>query len=205
MKTRDEPMPTTDPRVDAYIDNAAAFARPILVHLRAAVHAGCPPVVETIKWGMPFFMHDGKNLAFMAAFKAHAGFGFWRGREVVGAGKANDAMGQFGRLTRASDVPGKRQLARLVKEAAALAAVQRPAKPKAGARPALQVPDELARALARNADARTTFDAFAPSHRRDYIEWIVEAKRDETRERRVLLAIEWLAEGKTRHWKHRAA
>jgi uncharacterized protein YdeI (YjbR/CyaY-like superfamily) len=202
---RENTMPTTDPRVDAYIDNAAAFARPILAHLRAAVHSGCPQVVETIKWGMPFFVHEGKNLAFMAAFKAHAGFGFWRGREVVGAGKESEAMGQFGRLTKASDLPGKRELARLVKDAAILAATRLPKTRKAGPRPALELPDDLARALARNAGAQATFDAFAPSHRRDYIEWITEARREETRGRRVLQAIEWLAEGKTRHWKHRPA
>jgi uncharacterized protein YdeI (YjbR/CyaY-like superfamily) len=198
-------MPTTDPRVDSYIDNAAAFARPILAHLRAAVHTGCPQVVETIKWGMPFFVHEGKNLAFMAAFKAHAGFGFWRGREVVDAGKGNEAMGQFGRLTQASDLPGKRELARLVKDAVTLAAAKAAPKPKASARSAPELPDDLARALARNADAQAAFEAFAPSHRRDYIEWIVEAKRDETRERRLMQTIEWLAEGKTRHWKHRPA
>jgi uncharacterized protein YdeI (YjbR/CyaY-like superfamily) len=198
-------MPTTDPRVDSYIDNAAAFARPILAHLRAAVHTGCPQVVETIKWGMPFFVHEGKNLAFMAAFKAHAGFGFWRGREVVDAGKGNEAMGQFGRLTQASDLPGKRELARIVKDAVVLAAAKPATRPKAGARPALDLPDDLVRALAHNADAQATFEAFAPSHRRDYIEWIVEAKRDETRERRLMQTIEWLAEGKTRHWKHRPA
>ena len=203
--------PATDPRVDAYIAAAPAFARPILEHARAAVHAGCPEATETIKWRMPFFVVDGRPLAFMAAFKAHCGFGFWRARAIAGEGPAFGAertdggTDQFGRLEKVSDLPGKRALAALVKDAAkALAAVrERPlAAGRARTRPDADVPVALARALARHARARSTFDALAPSHRREYAEWIAEAKRDDTRERRVAQAIEWLAEGKSRNWKY---
>jgi len=113
-------MPRTDPRVDAYIAAAAPFARPILVHLRAVVHAGCSDAEETIKWGMPFFMHRGKNMAFMAAFKAHCGFGFVHGEKVLSTGKESQAMGQFGRIWRLADLPGKRALLAHVKAAMAL-------------------------------------------------------------------------------------
>ena len=63
-------------------------------------------------------------------------------------------------------------------------------------------PPDLAAALKKNAQARATFDGFSPSHKKEYIEWIVEAKRDETRQRRLSQAIEMLAEGKTRNWKY---
>ena len=198
-------MATTDPRIDAYIARAAPFAQPLLAHLRSAVHAGCPASVETIKWGMPFFMHGNHILANMAAFKQHCAFGFWRGRELAERGKSDEAMGQFGRIAALADLPPKRELVRLVALAAARidAGVAPPRPPQRSApKPALEMPADLAAALAHQPAARTTFDAFSPSQRRDYIEWIVEAKRDATRARRLAQAIEWLTEGKTRHWKY---
>jgi len=113
-------MPTLDPRVDAYIARSAQFAQPVLVHLRATVHAACPAVEETIKWGMPFFMHRGRNLVFMAAFKAHAGFGFWKGEQVAGVPKAADGMGQLGKLTSVKDLPSRRALTAMIKAAMVL-------------------------------------------------------------------------------------
>ena len=206
-------MPTTDPRVDAYIESAARFAQPILRALRDAVHAACPSAVETIKWGMPFFVVDGRILAHMAAFKQHGAFGFWRGRDralVVGATR-DDAMGQFGRLQTLADLPARRELLGLIRRAAALSASpEAPAESapatrhRKAARPPLPVPDVLVAALRGSDRARATFDKLAASHRRDYIEWIVEAKREATRDRRVAQAVQWLAEGKTRNWKYEA-
>ena len=198
-------MSTTDPRVDAYIAAAAPFARPLLAHLRGVVHAGCPDAVETIKWGMPFFMHRGRPLANFAAFQQHCGFGFWRARGAAETDQGDEAMGQFGRITALTDLPPKRELVRLVREAVARidaqAAVPRTPQRRVAAVPP-EVPPELAAALARNAAARRTFEAFPPSRQRDYTEWIAEAKRDETRAKRLAQALEWLAEGKPRHWKH---
>jgi hypothetical protein len=111
-------MPTVDPRVDAYIACSAAFAQPILAHLRNVVHGACPAVVETLKWGMPFFVYRGRNLVFMAAFKAHAGFGFWQGRAVDGVPDADEGMGQFGKLTALKDLPTRRALTAMIKTAA---------------------------------------------------------------------------------------
>lgn len=193
-----------DPRVDAYIAKSAPFAQSILAELRTRMHKACPAVEETIKWGMPSFTYKGKILAGMAAFKAHASFGFWQ-REAVGAtGKEGEAMGQFGKLTELKQLPAKTEFARMVKEAMAhidsgtKATMMAPKAPK----PALDTPDDLAAALKRNAAARKTFDGFSPSNRREYVEWISEAKRPETRERRLAQTIEWLAEGKTRNWKY---
>jgi hypothetical protein len=196
-------MPSTDPRIDAYIAKSAEFARPILTHLRAVVHEGCPDVQETMKWSMPFFDYHGP-LCNMSAFKAHVGFGFWKGALVVGRGAGDDerAMGQFGRITSLKDLPPKKELVALVKKAAKLndEGVKVPRKP--AKRAELPVPAELAAALAKNRKARAIFDAFPPSHRREYNDWVGEAKREETRAARAAQAIEWIAEGKSRNWKY---
>jgi uncharacterized protein YdeI (YjbR/CyaY-like superfamily) len=199
-------MGNRDPRVDAYIDKAPEFARPILVTLREAVHTSCPEAEETLKWRSPSFLYRGKILCGMSAFKQHVAFGFWKYSliDTGDEGKQGDAMGQFGRITAVKDLPSKRDLARYVKQAMALedAGVKAPRtkspRPKVSAEP----PADLAKALARNKKARLAFEAFSPSHRREYVEWITEAKRPETRERRIAQAVEWMAEGKSRNWKY---
>jgi uncharacterized protein YdeI (YjbR/CyaY-like superfamily) len=196
-------MATRDPRVDAYIERSAAFARPILAHFREVVHDACPAVEETIKWGFPHFTYGGM-LCSMASFKQHCAFGFWKGALVVDEG-SRDAMGQFGRITSIAELPARKLLAGYVKEAMRLneEGVKAPsrAKPKAP-RAELPVPDDLAAALRKNRAARATFDAFPPSQRREYVEWITEAKGADTRARRLETAVEWMAEGKPRNWKY---
>ncbi len=192
-----------DPRIDDYIERQAPFAKAILTHLREAIHAACPDVEEAIKWGMPAFLHHGKQLAGMAAFKAHATFGFRRGSELVPArpDQAN-AMGQFGRLTSIEDLPPPAELDALIRQAVALSdAGTKPVRAKA-AKPDLEPPADLLAALAENDAARGTFANFPPGSRRDYVEWIVEAKRPETRAKRIAQALEWMAEGKKRNWKY---
>jgi uncharacterized protein YdeI (YjbR/CyaY-like superfamily) len=191
-----------DPRIDAYIARQADFARPILEHLRAAVHEACPGAEEAIKWGMPFFLLNGRPLANMAAFKAHASFGFWRGGDVVGDAAREGAMGQFGRLTALADLPPPETLAALIRAAADKAA-QGPAPRAAKAlKPELPVPEELRAALEAEPKAAATFDAFPPGCRREYVEWVSDAKRPETRAKRVAQAVEWMAQGKRRNWKY---
>lgn len=193
---------TTDPRIDTYIAAHADFARPILTHLRARLHAVCPDVEETIKWGMPFFLYRGRPLANMAAFKAHASFGFWD-RAGMGAGGERDGMGQYGRLTSLADLPEDDALDAAIGEAVKLAAAEdRPKRAARPAKPEAEIPPALADALAADAAANATFTAFAPSCRREYCEWIADAKRPETRDKRVAEAIGWLREGKKRNWKY---
>jgi uncharacterized protein YdeI (YjbR/CyaY-like superfamily) len=197
-------VPASDPRIDAYIANSAEFAQPILAQLREAVHAACPQVEETLKWRMPTFMYHGM-LCGMAAFKQHCTFGFWKHELVVGKKQAGDvqAMGQFGRITRLADLPSHKLLAGYIKKAMQLneAGVKAPrATPKH--KPAPRVPADLAAALKKNRKAATTFAAFSPSNQREYIEWISEAKREETRAKRLATAVEWMAEGKPRNWKY---
>lgn len=196
-------MATVDPRVDAYIANAAEFARPLLAQVREVVHAACPDVEETLKWGMPSFTWRGKILCGMAAFKQHMTLWFWNGETVVGDAGRGEAMGQFGRITGKADLPGKRELRGYVKHAMALAesGAGRPAK-KSPPRPGPAVPDDLSAALRRDAKARATFDGFAPGYRREYIEWIQQARREDTRARRLAQAVEWMAQGRPRNWKY---
>jgi hypothetical protein len=194
-------MGKRDPRVDEYIAKSADFARPILRRLRDLVHQGCPEAVEDIKWGMPHFDYKGM-FSGMAAFKAHCAFGFWRRRPAsLGTEKAADAMGQFGRITALSDLPDDATMLRLVREAKELA--DRGVKPPPRrARKPLPVPSALTAALKKKAGALSKFRAFSPSQRREYSEWILDAKTDATREKRLATAVGWIAQGKPRNWKY---
>jgi uncharacterized protein YdeI (YjbR/CyaY-like superfamily) len=196
-------MGKRDPRVDGYIDNSAPFAKPILKHLRRVVHTGCPDVEETIKWQFPHFDYKGM-ICGMAAFKGHCTLGFWKASLILGSNKAGEeGMGQFGRITSLADLPDEKILIGYVRKAAKLndAGVKRPrAKPKIQKR--LSVPKDLKVALQKNAKARKSFDGFSPSQKREYVEWITEAKREETRKERLKTAIKWMAEGKVRNWKY---
>lgn len=192
-----------DPRVDAYIARAQPFARPILEHVRERVHAVVPGVEEAIKWSAPAFTLDGKILLIMAAFKAHAVLNFWRGQELRGEAANADAMGQFGKIKSLDDLPADSELDRLIREAAELAkSAPSPRKAKHTPRPEPEMHPEFAAALEKAPKAKAAFEGFAPSHRRDYLEWIAEAKRDETRAKRIATAVEWLSEGKRRNWKY---
>lgn len=195
-----------DPRIDAYIAKSAAFAQPILRHLRQLVHQACPAADETIKWGCPHFVYTGGILCSMAAFKAHVAFGFWHQgmKKVLGAAgeKEETAMGSFGRVEKLDDLPDDKALVRYIQAAAKLneSDVPRRAKPKP--KTALPVPADFASALKKNKTAAVNFESFSASQRREYIEWITEAKREETREKRLATSLEWLTEGKTRNWKY---
>jgi len=194
---------TADPRIDAYIAKAAPFARPILEHVRERVHAAAPEAEETMKWSAPSFTIDGKILLMMASFKAHAALNFWRGQEIRGDQASADAMGQFGKLVSVDDLPSDAELDALIRQAADLArTAPAPRKVKHEPKPAPGMHPDFARALAANPKAKTVLDGFPPSAQRDYLEWISEAKQDATRAKRIATAVEWLSEGKRRHWKY---
>ena len=196
-------MGTKDPRVDAYIAKSAAFAQPILLRLREIVHAALPAVEEDIKWGAPHFMHHGM-LAGMAAFKQHCTFGFWKGALVTGEPDDPAAWGGLGRLATVKDLPPKAKLGAWIKRAAALnESGEKAARPrKHPPKPKPAPPTDLLAALAKDKRARATFEAFSPSHQREFVEWLVEAKSDATRAKRLAATLDMLAEGKTRHWKY---
>ena len=192
----------TDPRIDAYIERQADFARPILAHLRAMVHEACPDAEEAVKWGMPNFLYKGKILANMAAFKAHASFGYWNDAMLRQDERNCEAMGQFGRIGSIDDLPPRGRLIELTRRSMALIdSGAKPPRPPANKAPP-EVPNDVRAAIDASAPAKATFDAFPPSAQRDYVEWITEAKREETRTKRIAQAVEWLAEGKRRNWKY---
>ena len=185
-----------DPRVDDYIAKRQPFARPILSHLRELVHKHAPGAEETLKWGVPHFVLNDQNLAGMAAFKSHATFGFWRDEEVTGSPRDTGAMGSMGRLATLADLPSDAQMAGWIAKAAALCAGDKP-------KPALDLPDDLGIALRANPAAQGHWGAFSPGKRRDYIEWVLEAKREETRAKRIETIVAQVAEGKDRNWKYK--
>jgi uncharacterized protein YdeI (YjbR/CyaY-like superfamily) len=200
-------MPVIDPRIDAYIKKSADFAQPILLEIRKRVHAGHPDVVEAIKWGFPHFMYQQKILCSMAAFKAHCALGFWQRDVLQIEGGERSAMGDFGRLTSVKDLPPARQFTMLIKEAAKniAAGTDKPVVKKAPARrePGSVVPpDDFAAALKKNRAAQKIWDGFSYSQRKEYVDWIVDAKRDETRTKRITEAVATVAEGKSRNWKY---
>lgn len=186
-------MGKRDPRVDAHIANAPLFAKPLLTFVRDAVHSASTDIDETLKWQMPTFMHGGAIICGMGAFKEHMRFGFWPG----------PGLGRFEHVTTLDDLPSKSEIAAGVKKAIAFhRSGVKPVRKKPAPKKRLPMPRDLAAALAKRKSARAGFEAFSPSHRREYIEWITDAKTAETRARRIGTAIEWIAEGKPRNWKY---
>ena len=202
---------TYNPKVDAYIAKSQPFAQPILTHIRELAHKASPDVQETIKWSMPFFELNGIILANMAGFKQHCSLGLW-GPEMAAVltkdgYKSEDGMGSIGKITTLADLPPDKKLLGYFRQAVSLIATgERTSslshRPKPTAKPAPDTPADLAAALKKNKQANTVFTGFSPGCRREYIDWITEAKRAETREKRITQAIEWIAEGKQRNWKY---
>jgi uncharacterized protein YdeI (YjbR/CyaY-like superfamily) len=201
-----------NPKVDAYCAKVQPFAQPIVAHLRTLVHKACPEVEETIKWSRPFFQYRGAILCNMSAFKEHCSFGFWG--EEIGAVLREAAvlkeggMGSLGRITSVADLPSDKQMLGWIRQAAAfvdsgqytspIAARHKVVKQKTS----VDTPADFKTALQRNKKAAAVFAKFSPSCKREYVEWIVEAKRQETRDKRIATAVEWIAEGKQRNWKY---
>ncbi len=196
-------MGTRDPRIDAYIEKSADFAKPILEKIREQMHRHCPEVTETIKWGFPHFEYKG-IMAGAAAFKAHCALYFWNGGRIGLPERQAESMGQFGRMTSVKDLPKPTEMAKLIKAAMALkdAGIKPAPRAKPTAKKELEVPDDFTALLKKNKKALATFEAFSYTNKKDYVEWITEAKTDATRDKRIAQSLEWLAEGKVRNWKY---
>jgi uncharacterized protein YdeI (YjbR/CyaY-like superfamily) len=201
-------MPKKDKRIDAYISKRAAYAKPVLEHLRKLIHKGCPEADETIKWGMPSFDYKGPLCSF-AAFKEHAVFGFWKAaimkdKDVLLNSETRTAMGNLGRIRSMKDLPKDEVILEWIKEAKKLNddEIKLPKDKPKHPKKEIPMPADLKRALTANKKAKEVYDKFSPSHKREYLEWITEAKTDETRNRRIETTIEWLKEGKPRNWKY---
>jgi hypothetical protein len=205
-------MGTKDPRVDAYIAKSADFAKPILSHLRKLIHDNCPTVEETMKWSFPHFTYKSPGarasrvLCSMASFKQHCAFGFWYtgGGTLSGEPKPAEGMGSYGKITNPADLPKDKELIRQIKEAVKLhdSGVKPAARPRPTEKKELQIPDYFVAALKKSKKAMATFEQFNYSNKKDYVEWITEAKSDDTRKKRLGTAVEWMSEGKSRNWKY---
>ena len=202
-------MPDMDARVDAYIEKAAPFAKPILLKIRKLIFQACPEASETIKWSFPNYEVHGSMLCSMAAFKEHCTMGFWKAsilKDPDGILKLADkhSMGHLEKLVSLKDLPSDKILLAYLKEAALLNKNKvKLTKPKAAPKKELPVPDLLVAALKKNKKAAQGFETFSPSQKREYIEWIQEAKTEETAEKRIKTTVEWSAEGKSRNWKYK--
>jgi len=201
-------MSTKDPRIDLYIYNVADFARPILLHLRELIHVACPDVEETIKWSFASFDYKGPMCS-MASFKQHCAFGFWKAslmkdKTLTKNAESESAMGHYGKITSLKDLPPDKKIIAHIKEAMMLneKGIKLPPKKVTTAKKEIIVPDYFLKQLKKNKKAFATFHSFSPSHKREYVEWIIEAKTDETKNRRMESAIEWMSEGKSRNWKY---
>ena len=196
-------MPTVDPRIDAYIEKSADFAKPILTHIRKVVHKACPDIMETMKWSMPHFDYKG-NVCHMAAFKQHCALGFWKQSllETDAFPAEKTAMGSFGRITSIKDLPPDKVMIKLIHQAIELNENGVKIAKKPVEKKELVVPKDLTSALSKNNAAKTAFDNFSYSHKKEYVMWIEEAKTEPTREKRLATTVEWLAEGKSKNWKY---
>ena len=201
-------MEKFDPRIDAYIEKSADFAKPILKHIRQVVHQASPQITETVKWGMPFFDYKGP-VCMMAAFKQHLGFGFWKASRLndpdhlLQGSDEEAAAGSFGRIVTLADLPSDKALMDFVQQMIKIneSGIKEPKKPSAP-KAELPMPAEFDKLLRENLVAMDNFEKFSPSKKREYLEWFVEAKSDATREKRMQQALEWIAEGKSRNWKY---
>ena len=201
-------MSIKDPRIDLYIYNAADFARPILLHLRELIHFTCPDVEETIKWSFASFDYKGPMCS-MASFKQHCAFGFWKAslmkdKSLIANAESESAMGHYGKMTTLRDLPPDKKIIAHIKEAMMLneKGIKLPPKKVTTRKKEIVAPDYFLKQLKNNKKALITFNSFSPSHKREYLEWIIEAKTDDTKNRRMDKAIEWMSEGKSRNWKY---
>jgi uncharacterized protein YdeI (YjbR/CyaY-like superfamily) len=202
-------MAIKEKKIDAYIAQSADFAKPILLHIRQLVHKACPDVEEKMKWSMPFFDYKGEILCHMASFKQHAIMSFWKAAlmkdpVLIKNAQSETAMGHLGRITSLKDLPPDKKIINWIKEAMQLTdkGIKLPAKPKQDNQIEMAVPDYFAKALVKNKKAKQVFDKFPPSHKKEYLMWITDAKTDETRDRRMAASLEWIAEGKGKNWKY---
>jgi len=199
-------MVKKDKRIDAYIAKAQPFAKPVLNHIRSLVHKACPDAEETMKWSFPHFNYKGTMMCSMASFKQHVAFGFWKASIMKDPKKmlnSSEAMGHLGRITSVKDLPADNVMIQYIKEAARLneEGVKLPSKP-VKEKKKLVIPDYLIKAISKNKEAKKTFDEFSYSNKKEYVEWITEAKTEDTRNNRLTTAVEWMAEGKVRNWKY---
>lgn len=203
-------MKNTNKAIDVYIEKSAAFAKPILNHVRQLVHQACPEVEEKMKWSFPHFDYKNEMMCSMASFKAHCAVNFWKAAlmkdsTLIENARSEISMGHLGRITTLKDLPADKKMLAFIKEAMELndKGIKLPAKPKTIERKELVVPAYFQQVIDKNKKAKATWENYAYSHKKEYVEWITEAKSAATRNKRMETALEWIAEGKDRNWKYK--
>jgi uncharacterized protein YdeI (YjbR/CyaY-like superfamily) len=203
-------MNKKDPRIDSYIEKSADFAKPILKHFRALVHKTCPDIEETMKWSFPHFDYQGSMLCSIASFKHHCAINFWKAalmtdaEKLIGMAKTEEAMGHLGKITSLKDLPKDAVLVKYIKEGMKLneQGIKLSKRTKTTIQKELEIPDYFLKALSKHKKAIKTFDAFSYTNKKEYVVWITEAKTENTRQKRMATAIEWISEGKIKNWKY---
>jgi uncharacterized protein YdeI (YjbR/CyaY-like superfamily) len=202
-------MAKKDPRVDAYINKSADFAKPVLKHFRELIHKTCPDVEEKMKWSFPHFDYLDGPMASMASFKQHCAIGFWKaslmksGKELVDNAKSEVSMGHLGRITSVKDLPKDTVIVKYIREAMKLNKEGiKLSNAKPGKKKKLEIPDYFMKALSKNKKALKTFEGFNHTNKKEYVTWVTGAKTEATRDSRLAIALEWMGEGKIRNWKY---
>ncbi|MCT2563273.1 YdeI/OmpD-associated family protein [Chryseobacterium herbae] len=200
-------MEKHSPKIDAYIEKSKDFAKPVLEYIRETVHEFCPDAEETMKWSFPHFLYQGKNLCAMASFKQHCTFGFWLEKEMktmkeITRDIEKNSMFSLGKITKIEDLPSKPQLKKAIREAMELTDLGVTLKKAPPSKTETEIPDYFQDALNDNKKAAEVFEKGSPSFRKEYINWITEAKTEATRNKRMEQSLEWITEGKARHWKY---
>ncbi|MEO9802317.1 MAG: YdeI/OmpD-associated family protein [Reichenbachiella sp.] len=200
--------PTVNPdaskKIDAYLTTVSSEHRPVLELIRKTVNAVDDRIQEDWKWRAPCFSLEGL-VCWFVAFKSHVGLNFFKGaliEDIHNAFVESEDEDKGNRMIhfKSIDEVKVKVIQDYVKQAVLLN--EQGIKIDFPKRKTLETPDYLIEALNKNKKAKDVFESFTDAQRKDYIEWLVEAKREETRNKRMTQAIEWIAEGKTRNWKY---
>lgn len=202
-------MGAKDKKVDDYIAKRPDFAKPILNHLRELFHKAHPAFEEKIKWGVPSFDHKG-IVANMAAFKEHCALVFWKASLMkdphkIFAKEGKSGMGHLGKIKSLKDLPSDKILIQYIKEAVNLNenGIKLPSKKEN--KKDLEIPSYFKSALKSLPDGKKAweiFENFSYSNKKEYIDWLNDAKTESTRKKRLETAVKWISEGKIRNWKY---
>ncbi|SEW41674.1 Uncharacterized conserved protein YdeI, YjbR/CyaY-like superfamily, DUF1801 family [Chryseobacterium wanjuense] len=200
-------MEKYDTKVDEYIEKSPDFAKPILQYLRETIHEVCPDAEEAIKWKFPTFMYKGKILCSITSFKQYCSMGFWLHGEMktikeLETNAEKSSMFSLGKITKMEDLPAKPLLKKAILEAMELTDMGVTMKKAVPSKTETPIPDYFKEVLQHNKKAWEVFEKGSPSFRKEYINWITEAKTEATRNKRMEQAIEWISEGKGRNWKY---
>src|SRR5438270_1264994 len=180
--------------VNDSLANAPEGTRPILVRLRRIFRQASPKLEEAIKWGVPCYLFKGPVGGF-AAYKQHVSWGLWKSRAL------NDPEGLLGRgvsvmagkITKVSEIPPAAKIIALIEQVIALneAGIKSPKPPEP------ELPADFAAAMKKAGKAARHYAAFTPARKWQYVNWVTQAKRAETRAKRIEIAVERIGEGKT--------